>query len=533
MKRREVLKISALGLAAASASCAGLRNPIRAQSNIKGFYHGVASGDPTNKSIILWTRATPISPGPIVCNLEVSLNKNFTNIVFSKKITTTFDTDYCVKYDYKPNFSFGKNKYFFYRFRSDRLTSDIGRAKLLDDSAKETSFAVMSCSNFPAGYFNVYEACAYEEIDFWIHLGDYLYEYPMDGYATENAQLLNRIPEPRHEILTLSDYRKRHAQYKKDPQSQLLHATHPLIAVWDDHEITNDTWKYGAENHDASEGSFLERKSNAIKAYLEWMPIRENTNKRNIYRSFKVGSLLNLVMLDTRQNNRDKQIDPRNYFSSGQFDMDSFYNDLLNKERKLIGEPQFSWLADTYGNSEVAWNILGQQVLMTKLKFPDISSALSNSNLSEEVKQYLPLLKLGLPSNLDAWDGYPAERDRIFSLFNNNNSKLISLAGDTHNAWFSKLFNNAEEHIGYEFGTPSVTSPGLSEYLNGVNPGELEQGIINANKEIKWVNTSHRGYTKIYLNESILKGTFKFIESVLEKSAEISFSKTFTIDPKS
>ena len=135
--------------------------------------------------------------------------------------------------------------------------------------------AVFSCSNFPSGYFNVYRDAANDQsIDLGIHVGDYIYEYKQGEYATEDAIKLGRVPIPDKEITTLIDYRLRHSQYKTDKDLQKIHSSMPFICAWDDHEVTNDSWKDGAENHQKNEGLFSERRANALKAYYEWMPVR-------------------------------------------------------------------------------------------------------------------------------------------------------------------------------------------------------------------------------------------------------------------
>ena len=203
-----------------------------------------------------------------------------------------------------------------------------------------------------------------------LHLGDYIYEYDKDGYATEDSVKFNRVTEPIHEIVTLNDYRKRHAQYKSDTDLQLLHRSKPMIAVWDDHEFTNDSWKYGAENHQAEEGFFLSRKANAIKAYLEWMPIRENKSKLKIWRKFEVGSLFQLLMIDTRSIYRDRQLNIDDYFDDDQIDETKYIKD-LSIDRKLIGLEQLLWLKNNI-NSKFKWSILGQQVLISNVNLPSI-----------------------------------------------------------------------------------------------------------------------------------------------------------------
>ena len=178
-----------------------------------------------------------------------------------------------------------------------------------------------------------------------------MYEYDKDGYATEDSEKMSRVVDPPHETVTLDDYRKRHALYKTDEDLQLLHSSKAMVAVWDDHEFTNDSWKYGAENHSFDEGLFSTRKANAIKAYYEWMPIRESKSKLKIWRKFEIGSLFQLFMIDTRSIYRDKQLSLENYINNNKFDKTRFKKDLV-KKRDLVGKEQFKWLNKNINNEK-------------------------------------------------------------------------------------------------------------------------------------------------------------------------------------
>jgi alkaline phosphatase D len=526
MKRRQAIKITSVGAIGLSASISS-----SCSKNTYSFNHGVASGDPLEDRVILWTRVTPQQAGPVEVILEVSENKNFSKVAYSKKLNTSSLSDYTIKYDFLAKQYCNSDNGFFYRFRAGNSVSETGRSKTFSKNIKSAKIAIFSCSNFPAGYFNAYQAAAEKnDLDLWLHLGDYLYEYPMGGYATENAEKLGRAPIPIHEMITLSDYRQRHAQYKLDQGSIALHKHAPLIAVWDDHEFSNDAWKRGAENHseDGSEGDFYARRSAAIKAYYEWMPIREQQNKRRIFRDFKIGKLMHLIMLDTRQFGRDKQIQPKDYLSKSGFNQAKFYNDLNSEYRELLGAEQFSWIEDKILNSNAAWTIFGQQVLMTKLKFPDISKIIKAEEIPDFLKPYLKLLGLGIPSNLDAWDGYPAARNKLYKLMKNVKKKFISLAGDTHNSWVSELENQSGEKVGIELGAPSVTSPGITDVLN-LDENNFVDSIVKLNKELQWMNPSNRGYLFLDCTDSKIIASFNFIKELENINSEISSSQSFLI----
>ena len=526
MKRRFALKASSLAAIGLTASMNG-----GCSKNTFRFNHGVASGDPSSDQVILWTRVTPEQPGPIKVILEVSSSSDFNNIAFTKSLKTSSLSDYTVKYDLSIKDIFQSGETFYYRFKAGAAISESGKTKTLALNITKVKIGVFSCSNFPAGFFNAYQAAAEKnDLDLWLHLGDYLYEYPMGGYATSNAKKLGRVPSPLHEIITLADYRERHAQYKLDHGSKALHRNAPMIAVWDDHEFSNDAWKKGAENHsiDGSEGDFYARRSAAIKAYHEWMPIREQQNKRKIFREFKIGKLIQLLMLDTRQYERDKQIQPKDYLSDSGFNQASFYSDLNSLDRKLLGKEQLAWIEEKMTAEDFKWTVMGQQVLMTKLKFPDLSKMLKKEDVPTFLKPYLKFLGLGIPSNLDAWDGYPAERNKFYRLMQKLNKNFISLAGDTHNSWVANLTNDEGTKVGIELGAPSVTSPGITDVLKIDKKGFVEE-IVDINPELDWMDPSQRGYLSLDFSEDELIATFNFIKELEKIDPSISSAHGFKV----
>ena len=529
MKRRQALKISSIGAIGLTASIGS-----SCSKNTYVFNHGVASGDPLSDRVILWTRVTPQQAGPVRVILEVSKDKSFSLIVFSQKLQTSSLSDYTIKYDFLAKKYCDSDKGFFYRFRAGNAISEIGKSKTFSENTISAKIGIFSCSNFPAGYFNAYQAAAEKDgLDLWLHLGDYLYEYPMGGYATDKAKKLGRVPEPLHEMISLSDYRLRHAQYKQDQGSKALHKHAPLISVWDDHEFSNDAWKRGAENHseDGSEGDFYARRSAAIKAYYEWMPIREQHNKRRIFREFKIGKLIHLIMLDTRQFGRDKQIQPKDYLTKSGFNQAKFYNDLNSNNRELLGAVQLDWIESKIIKSDAVWTIFGQQVLMAKLKFPDISKMLKSKETPSFLKPYLKFLGLGIPSNLDAWDGYPAERNRLYKTMSNAKKRFISLAGDTHNSWVSELKDKSGNKVGIELGAPSVTSPGITDILN-LDEKEFVDSIVRINNELQWMNPSNRGYLSLNCRKDKIIASFNFIKELEQINSDIGSSKSFVLHQK-
>ena len=368
MHRRSFIKLMGLILSIFNIRIFGYNT---SNSEIISFEHGVASGDPTKNKIILWTKITKTSKNTINVNWQISDNKNFSNLINLGTAKSYSYNDFSVKVDAKIPDKYCGNE-IYYRFYVDNIFSITGTTKTLPkNDPSNFNIAICSCSNYPGGFFNAYKEIANDNnIDLVLHLGDYLYEYEKDGYATEDSKRMNRVVEPQHEIVTLDDYRKRHALYKRDEDLQLLHSKKAMVAVWDDHEFTNDSWKYGAENHSYDEGLFSTRKANAVKAYYEWMPIRESKSKLKIWRKFEIGSLFQLFMLDTRSIYRDEQLNLDNYINKDKFDVSRFKKDLF-KKRDLVGQEQFKWLDENLDNN-FKWSIIGQQVLVAPTVLPEI-----------------------------------------------------------------------------------------------------------------------------------------------------------------
>ncbi|MDY0105615.1 MAG: alkaline phosphatase D family protein, partial [Giesbergeria sp.] len=334
--RRVFVRQLALGATALAAlplaACGGSDDPeVR-------FVHGVASGDPLADRVMLWTRVTAPAghTADIPVQWELASDAAFTTVVAKGQTTATAAKDFTVKVDAT---GLQPATTYHYRFTAYAAQSASARTRTLPTgSVAQVRLAVFSCANYPAGYFNVYaDAARRNDLDATVHLGDYLYEYPRGGYASAKAEQLGRLSQPATEILTLADYRTRHAQYKTDPDLQALHACAPMIAVWDDHEIANDTWANGAENHDAAtEGRFAARKAAALQAYHEWMPTR-NAQPDLIYRSFHFGNLVALHMLDTRVIGRDEPADYTRFFTASGFDAAGFTAAVGAPDRHIMG----------------------------------------------------------------------------------------------------------------------------------------------------------------------------------------------------
>lgn len=522
------------------------------------FEHGVASGDPLQDRVILWTRLTPNKASArLQVTWEIAKDQEFKQILKTDKVTTSASQDFTVKVDAT---GLIPDQSYFYRFIFGDKISPVGQTKTLPTTTTKVSFAVCSCSNYPAGYFYVYREMAKQNVDVVIHLGDYIYEYGADGYATEDAEKLGRtLPADNNkEIIKLDDYRKRYALYRKDKDLQAAHHRHPFIVIWDDHELANDTWKDGAENHQENEGSFLDRKLAALQAYFEWMPIRPVDDQHvKIYRQFDFGNLVQLTMLDTRIIARDEQLDYANYLTATGLDIAKFQADLTNPARTLMGFEQRDWLLGKLQQSTATWNVLGQQILMAKMFIPaelllslaEITSGNPSADTLTKMNTQiteLVTLKVRLqnndptlteqekarvlttaPYNLDAWDGYFTEREILYGTLAQLKKKIVVLAGDTHNAWSSNLYSKDGAYVGVELATSSVSSPGLEKYLN-IPLAQLQQfefAFKTLIDELNYCNLNQRGYLVVQFDNAQVQSQWNFVDSIKQATYIVDESR--------
>lgn len=453
------------------------------------FYHGVASGDPTSSSVIIWTRVSTDSMQAHV-DWQVATDTSMQNVVASGSTVTDGEMDFTIKVDVQ-----GLNPYttYYYEFFSHDKYSLRGRTKTAPSGNVDAlRFGVVSCSNFAHGFFHVYEKLVdRNDIDAVIHLGDYIYEYG-DGEYGDVREL-----EPTAEIVTLSDYRMRHSYYKLDPRLRKLHQQYPIIATWDDHESANDAWFGGAENHDTDEGDWFDRKSAAIQCYHEWMPFRtpDVTDQERIYRKLSYGDLMDLFMLDTRLIGRDEQ--------------DGANNDTPG--RTLLGNDQKNWFKTELDNSTAKWQVVGQQVMMAPLEAG------------------IPPLNTGL--NADQWDGYRAEREELQNwVVNQNVPNMVVLTGDIHTSWANDLpmdgydEDTGANSAGVEFVVTSVTSPGL-DFLPGA-----ENLILPFNPHMKWANLNNRGYYILDVNDQRAQADWYFVASVTDETTSENHANSWYTD---
>jgi alkaline phosphatase D len=466
------------------------------------FSHGVASGDPLADRVILWTRVT--ADQAVTVAWEVAEDEAFARVVQHGTVDTDAARDFTVKVD---AVGLAPGQAYWFRFWVGDRQSPTGRTRTLPTtSLADVTLAVTSCSNLPWGHFNAYRAiAARDDVFALVHLGDYIYEYANGTYGDGTA--LGRLPDPPdRECVTLDDYRRRHACYKKDAALQLVHARHPCIAVWDDHEITNDTWRGGAQNHDESEGPWDVRRKAAVQAWREWMPVREAAAPDEIHRAFRFGDLVELLMLDTRLVGRDAQIVRDQVVHESPAVADAALAGLRAKQRQLLGAAQEQWMFDRLREAAdrgVAWRVLGQQVLLGQLMRPD-----------------------GVPPNLDAWDGYPAARDRLFDHLERYGLRdVIALTGDIHSSWAIEVgrdpFGGAPPML-VELVTPAVSSPPPKRFFDVTE-------ILGSHPHIRWIDMEHRGYLAVRFEPKRAVATWHLTADIDREHADLPAARTFVV----
>ena len=448
---------------------------------IAPFYHGVASGDPLSDRVIIWTRITPQDFGQtLVGNYQMATDDQFQNIVATGTYTTDSTVDFTVKIDVM---GLQPNTFYYYEFEHNGAYSLVGRTKTLPlGDVQNMRLACVSCANLESGYFNVYDAIANRnDVDAILMLGDYIYEYETGGFGPNGN--IDRIWDPAVEIVDLNEYRLRYNSYRMDYALRKLHQNFPWICIWDDHETANDAYKDGAENHQVNEGPWSVRKDNGKRAYFEWIPIRPKTpGNQQIYRTFELGNLAKIIMLDTRLAGREVQLNAN----------DASFSDT---SRTLLGNTQMNWLKNELSSTTQPWKILGNQVMVGAVNL------------------------LGSPVNTDSWDGYPAERQRLFNhLSSQNIDNTVVVTGDIHTSWALNL-QNGNTPVGVEFVSPSVTSPGA--------PINLSILITAQNPHIKYVELTKKGFVLVDIDTNRVQGDWYYISTIDQMDPTNSCVKSY------
>ncbi|HEX6375786.1 MAG TPA: alkaline phosphatase D family protein [Allosphingosinicella sp.] len=525
LDRRLLLKAGTLGLGA-------LAVPGVAQiAAARGFAHGVASGEPRQRSVMMWTRHVP--GGRL--HWQVSRTADFARIVAEGEVAAEAEHDFCVK---PVATGLRPGTWYHYRFRDARgAVSPVGRTRTLPEGrTPRFTLGIFSCANLAFGFFNAYaHAAQRRDLDLLVHLGDYYYEYERGKYPSPREALAGRLLDPANEAVALADYRLRQAAYRADPDLQRLHAAAPMVMMWDDHESANDAWSGGAENHDsAREGSWDVRTAAARRAYREWLPVSDNA-----WESYELGDLATLFRPETRLTARSRPFvygeivrRDEDYKASLMRFRDTAWRD---PERTMLGSEQEAWLAGAFRRSTTQgtrWQLLAQQTVMGSFALPPEARAWIRADAPKQVRRLTAIgaaaAEVGLPLNLDAWDGYPAARERLLRSALDADANLVVLSGDSHNGWAFDL-DLAGTPAGAEFAGSSVTSPGLEAYAPGVAPVELERAVRARNPSLKWAELRRRGYLTLTLTPDRASGEWLSLDTVRTRSTRLAGRRAMSV----
>ncbi|MFA5988370.1 MAG: alkaline phosphatase D family protein [Sphingomonas sp.] len=500
-----------------------------------GFTHSVASGDPSPHAVVLWTRFVPPGGGYAALKVEVAQDEAFTRIVMRGMASAGPETDFCAHAHVD---GLMPGRWYYYRFiTADGQTSPVGRTRTLPVGRLDSfRIGVVSCANATSGWFNGYaHAAARDDLDLIVHTGDYIYESPIDRADALAGLAAARHIQPNGAAVSLSDYRLRYASYRADPGLLELHRRFPMIIMWDDHEVANNSWQNGAKDHDLQDGSWDMRKGAGVRAFREWLPMGNRD-----YAAYQIGNLATLFRLETRLIARSKQLElaPILLAPDRAAALNAFLNGpLADPARTMMGARQEQWLADALAKSTATgtrWQVIAQQVIVAPTRLPKVTSAWYSPGDKPGAREQFELSAAealgaaGVPTALDRWDGYPAARKRLFDSAIRANAKLIMLSGDSHNGWAFNLEQDGKP-IGVEFAGHSISSLGLEKRFSG-DPAGIARDILAVNPALKWCDTSQRGYMVVDLHPRRVTSEWLFLPSRGISSTAILGSHTETAE---
>lgn len=524
--RRLLIQLGTAGLAAAALP--GAARAMMAQ----GFTHGVASGEPAANSVLLWTRYASANDSELTA--ELSESADFARVTGGGMVMARGDADHCAKFVAT---GLTAGRWYYYRFIApDGSMSQVGRTRTLPTGETAAfTLALFSCSNLPFGHFNAYgHAAARGDIDLVLHVGDYLYEYPIGDYPSLRQMVPGRMIQPDHEIVALADYRLRYAAYRSDPDLQRLHQLYPVISQWDDHELANDAWEGGAQNHQSDkEGEWSVRNAVAERAYREWMPVSDVR-----WRQYEIGDLATIFLPETRISGRAEPFD-LNKIAAGASDPTAALKQFAetgwrDPNRQMLGAEQEAWLTRGIAASAKAgtrWQLCAQQIVMGSNYFPPEASGWFPPNMPDYVRRRVATAKLaaeaGLPLNMDAWDGYPAARERLLHAVAESDSDFVVLTGDTHNGWAFNL-DHGGRAVGVEIAGHSVTSPGFESTTEAAESVRVA-ALRGASPQLAWANTEARGYVSVRITPDAVTGGWHLLDTIRKKSLVMKGNHSMTV----
>lgn len=443
------------------------------------FRHGVASADPLPDGILLWTRCTTGGEDPVEVDWWIGPTRDPVTAVAGGTVEASAEGDFTVHVDVR---GLEAGTTYWYGFSVGEVESPVGRTRTAPVGGDRLRIGLTSCASWPCGFFNAYRNLAARDLDLVVHVGDYIYETDMASRRRE-APRVHRPGGTPHDLV---DYRARYAQYRLDPDLQALHARHPVAAVWDDHEFAGGAWRDGAANHNPRrQGPWADRRAAASRAYREWIPVR-SPSPGTVHRTLHLGPLGDLVLLDTRLIGRDR---PANNGVGPTFRV-SYGN------RSLLGEQQWRWLAGEVSASTAKWLLVGNQVMMAPLRVLNIDG--------------------GLGVNSSQWDGYPAERERFYSVMRDGgrSTNVAVLTGDLHSSWGSDL------PVGAEFVTPSVTTDSFADTLLPPVPGAAAVArriFLASNRHVRLADIRRHGYVVVEVTDEAVQADWWHLATIARR----------------
>lgn len=519
--RRSLLAGAASGAAFLAVSQLGRPGAASATSpaSARGLFSlGVASGDPDDESVVLWTRLAPepltgggMGSRPVRVEWRVARDPGMRRIERRGAEWAVPEEAHSV---HAIAGDLDEGREYWYQFRALGELSPVGRTRLLPergDRPRSLTFAVANCQDYQNGYWPGYGAMAEEDLDLVLHLGDYIYEYdPASAFADRRHTTPDELGLD--QLRTLSDYRNRHAQYKTDPQLQAAHAAHPFFVVPDDHEVENnqaglideidDT---GAKFQDPA--TYALQRAAAYQAYWEHMPLRRSSKPKGadiqLYRGFRFGRLAEVSLLDTRQYRTDQ---PGGFAN----DFGPVFAGVGNTAGTLTGAAQEAWLVDRLHRSRSRWNVIAQQTIVAQVQFL--------------VPPGVRLL------NLDQWDGYRPFRTRVLTaLAESGAANPVFLTGDIHSSWVNDLRVDFDDPsspvVATEFVSTSISSDFPAPFI------PLVQGSNAAlNPHVKYFDGSRRGYLRATITQDEWRTDMRTSDTIADRAAPVSTSASWVVE---